>query len=411
MPRQPGLGSDHLSSRAAILDIIRAAGTISRVELSQQTNFSQPTVSTVVRRLLEDDLVVEVGHGESTGGKRPTLLQLNPAARYAIGVHLDHAGITFVVSDLAGTVVARWRRPGAGTEEPQAVVDRIAADIRTNLARVALDARRVIGVGVVSPGPIFQHTRMTLTAPVMKNWSDFPLAAALEQAIGLPVLLDNDATAAALGEYWSGAIGAQTSFAALYMGTGIGAGIVVDGSVLRGSSSNAGEVGHICVEIDGPACWCGSRGCVEALGGPQRIVDNARASGFPLISRDVAQGFAEIARAARRGEPAAVALLHESARYLAAAGQTLANILDLEMIVLTGPAFALAGSFYVPALEDRLRNSAFARESHEVEVVISSNAPEAAAIGACSLVLQLELSPRRPSLRTVADTAALALDA
>jgi predicted NBD/HSP70 family sugar kinase len=407
MPRQR-LGTDHLSSQAAILDIIRAAGTISRVELTQQSSFSAPTVSTVVRRLIDEGLVVEVGHGESTGGKRPTLLQLNPAARFAIGVHLDHGGITSVLSDLAGTIVARWKRPGIGSQEPPEVVERIAADIRDNLARVAVDPERVIGVGVVAPGPIFQHTRMTLTSPFMERWTDFPLASALEDAIGLPVLLDNDATAAALGEYWAGAIDVRSTFAALYMGSGLGAGIVLDGTVLRGSSSNAGEAGHICLDVDGPRCWCGARGCVEVLGGPQRVVDAARAAGLELTGADVLQDFAEIARAAGRGDAVAVEVLRDSARYVAACAQTLANVLDLDLVVLTGPAFALAGSLYLPVVQQHLDAMFFARESHSVEVLISSNAPEAAAIGACSLVLQSELSPRRPGLRAVADVTPVA---
>lgn len=398
MPRQR-LATDHLSSRAAILDIIRAAGTISRVELTQQSSFSAPTVSTVVRRLIDEGLVVEVGHGESTGGKRPTLLQLNPAARFAIGVHLDHGGITSVLSDLAGTIVARWTRPGIGSQEPAAVVEDLAADIRGTLAREAVDPERVIGVGVVAPGPIVQHTRMTLTSPFMERWTDFPLASALEDATGLQVLLENDATAAALGEYWAGASDVRSTFAALYMGTGLGAGIVLDGTVLRGSSSNAGEAGHLCLDLSGPPCWCGARGCAEALGGPQRVVDAAHDAGLTLTGRDLLQDFADVARAAGRGEEAAVAILRDSARHVAACAQALANLLDLDLVVLTGPAFAFAGSLYLPVVQQHLDATFFARSSHSVEVLVSSNAPEAAAIGACSLVLQSELSPRRPGLR------------
>ena len=400
MPAHPHPGTSHTTSRSAILDIIRSAGPISRVEVARATKFSAPTVSIVVRRLIEDGLVVEVGQGESTGGKRRTLLQLDTGARYAVGVHLDHGGISFVVSDLASTIVARWRRPGAGSDAPQDVVDRIADDIRDNLARVNIGIERVLGLGVVSPGPIFQHTQMTLTPPQMRSWSDFPLAAALEKAIGLPVKLENDATAAALGEYWSGAIDAHATFAAVYMGTGIGAGIVIDGSVLRGVSSNAGEVGHICVDVNGPLCWCGARGCVETLAAPPRVVENSRSTSLKLSGSDVTQEFADIARAAARGEKEAVDLLHESAQYLAVAIQTIANLLDLSRVVLTGPAFAHAGSLYLPTIQARLDEVFFARESHSVEVVISSNASEAAAIGACSLVLQSELSPRVDSTGT-----------
>jgi len=396
---QQGIGAAHASSRSAILDLIRAAGTISRVELTRVSGLTGATVSTVVRRLIDDGLVVEVGRAESTGGKPRMLLELDPYARFAVGVHLDHAGITYVIANLGGAIVARWRRPGAGADDPRDVVARIAAEIRATVARIGVDPERILGLGMVSPGPIAISTGMTLTPPLMKAWTEFPLADALEDAVGLPVLLDNDATAAAIGEYWSGGVPTGSAFAALYMGTGIGAGILVDGTVYRGSSSNAGEVGHICVDIDGPECWCGSRGCVEALAGPAAVVAQARDAGIDLAGRSVSEDFAQIARAAARGEETAMALLQRSAKYLAVAAQTLANVLDVAHVVLTGPSFALAGSLYLPAIEERLAHTFFARGSHEVGVVISSNAPEAAAVGAAALVLQSELAPRRLGLR------------
>ncbi|MGY4645591.1 ROK family protein [Cellulomonas sp. URHB0016] len=396
---QPGLGAAHASSRAAILDLIRASGTISRVELTRATGLTAATISTVVRRLIDDGLVLEVGRAESTGGKPRMLLELDPLARYAVGVHLDHAGITYVIANLGGAIVARWKRPGAGSDDPGEVVDRIAGEISATVARVGVDPARLLGLGVVSPGPISTSTGMTLTPPVMQAWTEFPLAAALEDAVGLPVLLDNDATAAAIGEYWSGGIAAGAAFAALYMGTGIGAGIIVDGTVYRGSSSNAGEIGHICVDLDGPPCWCGGVGCVEALAGPAAVVAAAREAGVELPGRVVSEDFAVLARAAARGEQQPMELLQRSARYVGVAAQTLANVLDLELVVLTGPAFALAGSLYVPEVERRLARSFFARGSHPVRVAISTNAPEAAAVGAAALVLQSELAPRRAGMR------------
>ncbi|GEA89469.1 ROK family transcriptional regulator [Cellulomonas cellasea] len=395
------LGMAHTSSRAAILDVIRAAGTISRVELTRATGLTGATISTVVRRLMNDGLVVEAGRAESTGGKPRMLLQLDPSARFAVGVHLDHAGITYVLANLGGAVVARWRKPGAGADDPREVVARIAAEIDGMITRVGIDRTRVLGLGVVSPGPITASVGMVLTPPNMRRWADFPLGDALEDAVGVPVLLDNDATAAAIGEYWAGGIETTSAFAAFYMGTGIGAGILVNGTVYRGASSNAGEVGHICVDIDGPECWCGSRGCVEALAGPAAVVAQAQARGLDLggADRPVSAQFAAVARAALSGDPVAAEILARSARYLGVAAQTLANVMDLELVVLTGPAFALAGSLYLPAVQEQLSRSFFARASHPVRVTISTNAPEAAAVGAAALVLQSELAPRHSGVR------------
>ena len=384
------------SGRATILDAIRGAGSISRVELVRSTGLTGATVSTTVRRLIEDGLVVETGREPSTGGKPRTQLSLDPLARFAVGTHLDSAGITYVLADLAGGVVGRWRTPGLGIDAPPAVVHRIAAEVRGLLAGIGTPPERVLGLGIVAPGPLTPSAAMVLTPPQMERWRSFPLAGALEDATGLPVLLDNDATAAAVGEYWSGTVAPTTAFAALYMGSGIGGGVMVDGVAYRGASSNAGEVGHVCVELDGPECWCGARGCIEAVAGPAAVVEQARSAGLlppEPGTRSVLEEFAALTRTALRGGEAAEALLRRSARYVAVAAQAMTNLMDLDLVVLTGPAFGLAGSLYLPAVEKQLAASAFARRNHPVRVIISPNAPDAAAIGGAALVLQTELTP------------------
>jgi len=221
-------------------------------------------------------------------------------------------------------------------------------------------------------------------------------------------MLDNDATAAALGEYWSGGVGTATTFASVFMGTGIGAGLLVNGSAYRGASGNAGEIGHICLDPAGPECWCGARGCTETLAGPATVTAAARAdhsiarasgldSARPPLS--VAAEFAAVARAARRGDRGARALLEQSAGYLAVATRTLANILDLELIVLTGPSLAVAGSIYLPVVQEELDRWFFARATHSISVQLSRSAATAPAIGAAALVLQSELVPLRQGLR------------
>lgn len=407
----PARATAHASSRAAVLDVIRAAGTISRVGLINATGFTGATISTVVRRLIDDGLVVETGRAESTGGKRRVLLQLNQSSRYAVGVHLDHAGLTYVLTNLGGSVVARMSRAGAGAEDPPAVVARMASEVDALIDGVGVQRERVLGLGLVSPGPLSPTSGMRLTPPLMRHWEDFPLDRALQEATGLPVVSDNDATAAALGEHWSGGVGGTSTFAALYMGTGIGAGLLVDGITYRGASGNAGEIGHSCLEVEGPECWCGARGCVEALAGPSAVVGAARAdaalaraAGLTGDSRrhrppSVTADFAAVTRAARRGEPGARALLERSARYLAVAARTLANIMDLELVVLTGPSLAIAGSVYLPVVQEELDNAFFSRAAHPVAVRLSRSAATAPAIGAAAMVLQSELVPLRQGLR------------
>ncbi|SDG60980.1 Sugar kinase of the NBD/HSP70 family, may contain an N-terminal HTH domain [Lentzea fradiae] len=385
----------HASTRAAVLDLVRAAGMISRVGLVNASGLTGGTISTVVRGLIDEGLVAETGHAESTGGKRRVMLQLNHFARYAVGVHLDDARITYVLTNLGGAVVARISRPGSASEDPAAVVARMAREVDALIDSVGVDRDRVLGLGLVSAGsPGFGED--------------------LERATGLPVVLDDDATAAAIGEHWSGGVGATATFAALCMGSGIGAGIVLGGTTYRGPGGQAGGIGHACLDVDGPPCPCGARGCLEVLAGPAAVVAQARANRSLARaaglgrkgSAPVAADFAAISRAARQGDGRALALLERSARYVAAAARTLANALDLEVLVLTGPSFAIAGSTYLPVLREELDRAFIARGVHPVSVRLSPSAASAPAIGAAAIVLQSELVPRSQGLRLPDDLAA-----
>ena len=388
----PAVGA-HAINRGQLIDAIRRAGQVSRVELVQQMGSNAATVSMAVRSLIDEGLVVEVGRAASTGGKPAVLLSLVPDSRFALGVSLDHSGISYVVANLGGAVVGRLRRRGAGEDTPAAVVERIGEETTSLVKDVGVDPTLLLGLGVVSPGPITGSNGMALTPPVMQSWRDFPLAESLEASTGLSVLVENDASASVVGEYWSGTAGLHRSFATIYMGTGIGSGFMVDGIVHRGASGNTGEIGHICIDLDGRPCWCGARGCVETVAAPTAVVAAARSRGLALPGLSVVEDFAALARLARAGEPLAQELLTTSARAVAAAAQSLANMIDVDLIVLTGPSFTGAGALYLPVIQAHLDATFFARDCHRVEVALSPNAADAAAIGAAALVLQSELAP------------------
>jgi len=168
--RSPGYDPAPTNSRALIVDSIRSAGTVSRVELTQITGLTAPSVTTVVRRLIDDGLVDEAGRGSSTGGKPRTLLRIRAAARYVVGVHLSADSLTYVLVDYAGGVVARWRRAGPGeASDPEQVVARIATETTELIERSGIDSSLVLGLGFVCPGPLIRNrgvTSVTLTPTV-----------------------------------------------------------------------------------------------------------------------------------------------------------------------------------------------------------------------------------------------------
>lgn len=381
-------------AREAILDAIRAAEPLSRVELSAMTGLTEASVSTTVRRLLDEGLVVETGR-TPTGGKPRTMLRLDPAARIAVGVHLDDDVTTYVLTGQTGGIISRMTRPAGRSSDGEAVVRRLVADIGGLVDGSGIDRARCLGIGLVWAGP-----RARPAAAAAQGRFGHDLDRRLAEAVGWPVLLENDATAAAVGEYWVARVEPTRPFAALYMGSGIGAGVVLDGVALRGRHANAGEFGHLCLQVDGPPCWCGSRGCLEALAGPQVVVeavlsDPAAAAEAGLDPaaprRSTIAEFGAVARAARAGAPRCRAALDDSARYVAAAAESVVNLIDVDLLVLTGPGFAAASFVYGPAISARLA-AADARTWHRsVSVTVSLAAATASATGAAALILQSSL--------------------
>ncbi|MFF5705474.1 ROK family protein [Streptomyces sp. NPDC012794] len=251
-------------NEALLLNLLRAAGApgLGRAELAARTGLTPQAVSKITARLAAEGLVAEAGRGASTGGKPRTLLRLVPGARHAVGLHLDRDELSAVRVDLAGGVVARWSGPldfGAG---PELVVDSVVRAV----ARVSGEpgaAPPLLGVGAAAPGPLDWRSGVLGRVTGFPDWAGYPLREVLAGRLGLPVVLDKD-TNAGVAAGAPGGPGSGTSVY-LHVGTGLGAGLRLDGAVHRGARSSAGEFGHQVLRLDGPPCRCGGRGCLEAL--------------------------------------------------------------------------------------------------------------------------------------------------
>ncbi|HET9380735.1 MAG TPA: ROK family transcriptional regulator [Streptomyces sp.] len=305
-----------------VLDLLRAAGAegLSRLELAERTGLTPQAVSKITARLRDEGLVARAGQRESTGGKPRTVLRLVPGAGHAVGAHLDRDGVRTVLVDLDGTVVAERRRalePGGGAEAVREVVEVVAREAegltgvrggRGEGGRVA-----VLGLGIALPGPL-DHARGVLRRVTgFPGWDGFPLRDALARRLGVPVVVDKDTNAAALGLAAGGAGGDGSSFAYLHLGTGLGASLVIGGALHRGARTGAGEFGHQVVQLDGPRCGCGDRGCIEAL----------------------------CLAAVARGET------REAARVLGTGAANLVGLLDIDLVLLGGRTVAAAPEEFV----------------------------------------------------------------
>jgi predicted NBD/HSP70 family sugar kinase len=394
-----------------VLDAIRSSGAISRVELAEQTGLTPQTISVIVRRLLTDGLVREDGArppaGPSGGGKPRTTLRVEPTAGYAVGLHFDPGEIRAVLVDLAGTVLAESRRAVPAPVRPDEAIALMGRAVRKVVREARVPQRRMLGVGLACPGPIDQELGLVLYPPRLAGWDRVPLAAMLEKNTGFPVTMDNDATAAAIGERWSGVAKNIGNFIYLYMGTGIGGGLFLSNQVYRGAFRNAAEIGHITVEPDGPECYCGNRGCLEAVACPAAMVADAHRLLAEGGDGALAEAYARnpetvdheaVCVAAAAGDRLARSVLDRAIRHLSDAAVTVTNVLDVELLVLGGPALGAVGGLYREALAEALARRPIARHVHQVSVSLSPAGGGAAAVGAASLVFHHAFAPQLTTL-------------
>ncbi|WP_329057768.1 ROK family transcriptional regulator [Streptomyces sp. NBC_00117] len=381
---------------ALVLDLLRTAGDggISRLELAERTGLTPQGVSKITARLREQGLVTDTGRRASTGGKPRTVLRLVPDAGYAVGLHLDRDELTAVLVDLAGTVAAERRSPLAFGAGGDAVVETAASEVEGLLAGAGagagagggagadagaggaggaggaagadagdpghLDAQdpvhpepptpRVLGVGVALPGPLDHSSGVLHRVTGFPEWDGFPLRDALAARLGLPVVVDKDTNAAALGLTLAGC---GDSFAYLHLGTGLGAGLVLGGAPYRGPRTGAGEFGHQVIQLDGPPCGCGNRGCIEAL----------------CLAAVAAGSF------------------DEAARVLGEGAANMVGLLDIDLVLLGGRTVAAAEERFVEGVRAVLGERARRGGTVEVPVLSAPGSERVVVEGAAQLVL------------------------
>ena len=391
-------------NQSVILEAIRRSGDgFSRIELVDATGLSAQTVTNITRRLLSEGLIEEAGRTINGPGKPRTTLRLIPRSRLSLGVHLDPALTTVVLLDLSGAVIARSvRRTPAN--DPMQVIRAMADAIEDLIERSGVDRETIAGVGVAAPGPLDAERGTVIDPPKLHQWHRVPLRTALADAVGLPVVLEKDTTAAAFAEIWTGEDPPDVSLLFVYLGTGIGAALVLDGDVVRGRSRNVGEVGHVIVDPDGPVCGCGRRGCVEVVCTPQAIVEQAERAGVLADDRvgsdaeSVDERLALLCTRAQQGDAGALAVLVRAAENLSVLISTLTNMLDVDRVVLGGPFWARLSRVYLRELPKLLERQSATGAVRNLPVAGSVVGDDVGAVGAACVILADVLSPRASSL-------------
>jgi glucokinase-like ROK family protein len=314
-------------NKTIVLHHIRTDSPISRAKIAEITGLTKATVSSLVNELIESSLVEEIGVGESSGGRKPMMLLFNGMAGYAIGVDLGVHDILAVLTDLTGKVI-RENRIQHHNESAEQVTSLLKATIRELIETAPESVYGVIGIGLGVPG-ICDDEGNLLVAPNL-GWENVPLQAQLEAEFGLPVVIDNEANAGAVGEKQFGAGKDTANLVYVSIGMGIGAGIIIKNELYRGASGFSGEIGHISIQHDGPKCRCGSLGCWELYASEHALLEQAG----QVLGHEV--DLETLLNEAESGDAAVIKLFERLGYYLGVGVVNIINGYNPEFIILGG---------------------------------------------------------------------------
>ena len=369
-------------NRSRVVAALRETGAASRAELSRRTGLSRTTIASIVGELRGEGMLVERnGAGASPqGGRPPQLLSFSRAAGAAIGIDFGKRHLRVAAADLSHTILAEAERP-MHTDEPAETGLATASELVDEVLEAAGVPREdVNGVGLGLPGPIDMRSGRVGSSSILPGWVGVRAAEALGSRLGMRVEVDNDANLGALAElHWGAAAGHRTA-AYLKVSTGIGAGLVIDGRLYKGTGGMAGEIGHTIIQEQGDVCRCGKRGCLETLAGAAALVELLHGThGEDLTTQGLLQ-------AAAAGDSGARRVLADAGRHIGTAVATLCDLLNPELIVVGGELSA-AGDVLLDPLREQVHRNAIPATTRELEIVPGVLGPRAELLGALALVL------------------------
>jgi predicted NBD/HSP70 family sugar kinase len=383
------------ANRYGVLRHIVAESPVSRQELAAATGLSLATVANLVGELLELGLLIEVGYEDSDGGRPRGLVAVNAEGGALIGVDVAETYIHVELYDLSLAVIARAEeelRPGE--REPSQVLAHIVSAVSCVVGEAGIPADRVLGVGVSMPGMVDREGGVSVFAPNW-DWHDVPLLSLLAEHIPYPLYLDNPLRACTVAELWFGAARGCDDVVVVNLGTGVGAGIALGGALHRGVTNSAGEWGHTTLVLDGRLCHCGNHGCVETYVGAPGIMQNLRelAPESSLLHPDDQTATIDaLARGVTTGDPVAVKVVRDTARYLGAAVADLVNLLNPEVIVLSSWVARRLGQPLLDEVREAVARHALRRPLESTEIVLCPIASNPVSLGAATFALEGSLA-------------------
>jgi glucokinase-like ROK family protein len=375
---------------------LRRQGRISRSEISKITGWSKAKASQEIRSLVEKGYLQEVGEGVSEGGRKPRLLRINNQLGYVVGIDIGATSLDIALADVTGSILQRRAEVSDVKLRPESVFGRCSELLLELTQTQGATPDQILGIGIGVPGPVDFARGVLVAPPLMPEWENFPIRDFFKKTFASAfVVVDNDVNIMALGEQRAGDGTGVDHFIFVKIGTGIGAGIISNGKLHRGSDGSAGDIGHICVDKNGPLCACGNKGCLEAMAAGPAIASKAmeatRNGISPILSQmRVANSGGlrpeDVNAACREGDQAALDIIRESGNMI---GDVLAGLVNFfnPSHVFIGGGLSNFGNHLLVAIRQSVLQRSLPLATTHLSIKFSRMGSNVGIIGAISLAL------------------------
>lgn len=384
-------------SESEAVTSIRVHGSLSRTEIADVTGYSRSKITAIINRLTDSGILEEIGDGESSGGRRPRVLSFKADFGYLVGVDMGATSLDIALANFKGQVIQRVAHVIDVRNGPEDVLGLLRSTLLEMLGFLGIDPTKIYAFGIGVPGPVEFSTGLIIAPPIMPRWEAYPIRDFIRETFPCAVvIIDNDVNVMALGELRGGAGINDENFIFVKIGTGIGAGIICNGQIYRGSNGCAGDIGHICADRNGPPCHCGNIGCLEAIAaGPpiaRRAMDAARTDPNTVLAKYMAEqngklSALDVGRAAMEGDRVANEIIRESGRMI---GEVLAGLVNFfnPSLILIGGGISNIGHQFLASIRRGVLHRSMPLSTRHLRIDISPIASDSGIVGAISLAME-----------------------
>ena len=385
-------------NKHTILDLIRfTPGGISRVDIARRMDLSRAAITAIVNDLLATGIIREAERRLGRSGRPPIVLEINPTRGYVVGIDFGATHLNLLVADISARILEELEMEIDIQSGPNICLDEANRQVHALLKKAHLNIEDVLSIGVGVPGPIVAEEGMVVAPPIMPGWDRYPIRDALQKLWGLPVSVNNDAELGALGEWAYGAGRGERDLVYIKIGTGIGAGLLMDGKIYHGVTGSAGEIGHLTLDENGPICACGNHGCLEALAGGRAIALQARQAVQKGIRTQLTNiqplekiTARDVASAAQRGDLVSQQILTQAGSHIGIALAGLVNMFNPGMVIIGG-GVAQTGDILLEPMRQTVQRRSLPAATRVVRITTAMLGRRSSSMGAVIQAMTMAL--------------------